>query len=197
VRVEDITRLTARDQLCFAGQEAIRVEQSGGFVSDNYLGGELLVSRAFGDFHTTTCQKLRGLSAVPDIMQTLLRSEDEFLILTCDGVTDVLDEAEVTAVVRKALIDNNHNAEVAAQKLIEHTLRHPTENLSAIVVTFSPSLDPPPASSTRNRLRTESQSLDVPVPESMMSSVRQHQQQHHVQQQHHPQQQALHTPSLW
>uniref|UniRef100_A0A9I9D9T4 PPM-type phosphatase domain-containing protein n=1 Tax=Cucumis melo TaxID=3656 RepID=A0A9I9D9T4_CUCME len=51
--------------------------------------------RAFGDF----CLKEFGVIAVPDVSYCHLTEKDEFVVLTTDGVWDVLSNEEVVAVV--------------------------------------------------------------------------------------------------
>ncbi|KAF8822350.1 protein phosphatase 2C domain-containing protein [Cardiosporidium cionae] len=84
-------------------EEILRVSQvNGHFDPDGYLGGVLGVSRAFGNFKSNG-EKLPGLSSVPEISEEDLRSDDEFVILACDGIFDVMDCQEVTKHVRNSL----------------------------------------------------------------------------------------------
>ncbi|KAK3213056.1 hypothetical protein Dsin_017762 [Dipteronia sinensis] len=58
----------------------------------------LAMSRAFGDF----VLKNHGIIAIPDISYRRLTSNDQFILLACDGVTDVLTNNQVASIVWKA-----------------------------------------------------------------------------------------------
>ncbi|KAI9192543.1 hypothetical protein LWI28_024530 [Acer negundo] len=58
----------------------------------------LAMSRAFGDF----VLKNHGIIAIPDISYRRLTSNDQFILLACDGVMDVLSNNQVASIVWKA-----------------------------------------------------------------------------------------------
>jgi hypothetical protein len=70
--------------------EQDRVIADGGFLAsdgeDLRVGGELSVTRSFGDYGRV--EKVRGLSADPDIREHSLTEDDEFLLIACDGLWD-------------------------------------------------------------------------------------------------------------
>ncbi|BCS83285.1 putative protein phosphatase 2c [Cotonvirus japonicus] len=57
--------------------------------------GDLSVSRSFGDLDNTP-----HVSHVPDVYNYQLQDDDEFIVLACDGVWDVLENHEVVNFVR-------------------------------------------------------------------------------------------------
>ena len=64
--------------------------------------GDLSVSRAFGDLDNTPFVVHK-----PDIFEYVLSYKDEFLIMACDGVWDVLENHEAVNFVRDCLYDNH------------------------------------------------------------------------------------------
>ncbi|XP_059634725.1 probable protein phosphatase 2C 27 [Cornus florida] len=123
--------------------EKLRIEQLGGAVYDGYLNGQLSVSRALGDWHMkgpkgSACP----LSAEPELQETLLTEDDEFLIIGCDGLWDVMSSQGAVTMARKELMLHN-DPERCSRELVREALKRNTcDNLTVIVVCFSP--DPPP-----------------------------------------------------
>lgn len=66
-------------------QEAERIEFAGGWVVNNRVSGLLAVSRAFGDRLFKPV-----VTSTPDITKIHLKESDQFAILACDGLWDVL-----------------------------------------------------------------------------------------------------------
>ncbi|CAM8985590.1 unnamed protein product [Rhodiola kirilowii] len=123
--------------------ERQRIERLGGVVNDGYLNGQLSVARALGDWH------LKGpigstypLSAEPELQAIILSEEDEFLILGCDGLWDVMSSQCAVTIVRKGLMAHN-DPDKCSRELVEEALKRNTcDNLTVVVVCFSP--DSPP-----------------------------------------------------
>ncbi|KAI3826287.1 hypothetical protein L1987_00333 [Smallanthus sonchifolius] len=122
-----------RGSTCLHEKE--RCERLGGyFDEDGYLNGQLGVTRALGDWHM---KKDKFLIAEPDVRQMVLTDNDEFMIIACDGIWDVLSNQEAVAFVRCQLRQHN-DAQRCAKELINQALRlHSTDNLTVIVVCFS------------------------------------------------------------
>jgi serine/threonine protein phosphatase PrpC len=71
-----------RDHRPDVPDEKARIEQEGGFVSENKrVNGVLALSRALGDPELHP-----HVTHVPDIFHIELTPEDKFLIIACDGV---------------------------------------------------------------------------------------------------------------
>lgn len=123
--------------------EKLRIEKLGGVIYDGYLNGQLSVARALGDWHMkgpkgSPCP----LSAEPELKETQLTEEDEFLIMGCDGLWDVMSSQCAVSIVRKELMLHN-DPERCSRELVREALKRNTcDNLTVIVVCFSP--DPPP-----------------------------------------------------
>lgn len=123
--------------------ERIRIEKLGGMVYDGYLNGQLSVARALGDWHMkgpkgSSCP----LCAEPELQEAILSEEDEFLILGCDGLWDVMSSQCAVTMVRKELMLHNDPERCSRELVREALKRNSCDNLTVIVVCFSP--DPPP-----------------------------------------------------
>ncbi|CAN1322662.1 Probable protein phosphatase 2C 27 [Linum perenne] len=123
--------------------ERLRIEKLGGVIYDGYLNGQLSVSRALGDWHMKGSKgSACPLSAEPELQETDLTEEDEFLIMGCDGLWDVMSSQCAVSIVRKELMLHN-DPERCSKELVREALKRNTcDNLTAIVVCFSQ--DPPP-----------------------------------------------------
>ena len=73
----------------------------------------------------------------------VLNEEDEFLILGCDGLWDVMSSQCAVTIARKELMLHN-DPERCSRELVREALKRNTcDNLTVVTVCFSP--DPPPA----------------------------------------------------
>ncbi|KAJ9146851.1 hypothetical protein P3X46_029071 [Hevea brasiliensis] len=123
--------------------ERIRIERLGGVIYDGYLNGQLSVARALGDWHIKGAKGSKSpLSAEPELEEINLTEEDEFLIIGCDGLWDVMSSQCAVTIVRKELMIHN-DPERCSKALVKEALQRNTcDNLTVVVVCFSP--DPPP-----------------------------------------------------
>ncbi|XP_008223438.1 PREDICTED: probable protein phosphatase 2C 13 [Prunus mume] len=117
--------------------ERKRVEQLGGRIDDGYLNG-LSVTRALGDWDLKLpLGSSSPLIAEPDVQQVMLTEDDEFLIIGCDGIWDVMSSQYAVSLVRRGLRrhDDPHQC---ARELVKEALRlNTTDNLTVIVVRLS------------------------------------------------------------
>ena len=96
------------DHKPYVVSEKNRIEKAGGTVMMQRVNGSLAVSRALGDFDYKRNPSLdptdQLVSPEPD-MTVLERdnTQDEFLLLACDGVYDVMANEEVLSYVRHRL----------------------------------------------------------------------------------------------
>ncbi|KAJ3790730.1 phosphatase 2C-like domain-containing protein [Lentinula aff. detonsa] len=131
----------ARGVLCRAGkavrltydhkgsdkQEAKRITDAGGFVMGGRVNGVLAVTRSLGDSSMKDF-----VVGAPYTTETELCDEDEFLILACDGLWDVIgDQAAVNQ------IKTMNDAQSASHHLLRYALNnHTTDNVTVVVVRF-------------------------------------------------------------
>jgi serine/threonine protein phosphatase PrpC len=79
-------------------QERDRIIKAGGIVEDGRVMGNLNLSRSIGDLeykkNTSIPQKDQMISAYPDVRIEEITPRDQFMILACDGVWDMLTSQE-------------------------------------------------------------------------------------------------------
>ena len=87
--------------------EKTRIERAGGSVIIQRVNGSLAVSRALGDFDYKRVPNLpcteQLVSAEPELTCIGRSPDDEFLVLACDGIWDVMSNQEVVDYVRYRL----------------------------------------------------------------------------------------------
>ena len=85
-------------------EEKERIQNAGGTVMIQRVNGSLAVSRALGDFDYKNvkgkgpCEQL--VSPEPEIYTLDRTSQDEFIVLACDGIWDVMRNEEICDYVR-------------------------------------------------------------------------------------------------
>jgi len=84
-----------------------RITRAGGFVEGDRVNGDLATSRAIGDLEykqdRNLPRSLQVLSVTPDVGILARSPSDEFIILACDGVWDVLSSQEAVDFVRREI----------------------------------------------------------------------------------------------
>ncbi|KNA19599.1 hypothetical protein SOVF_059960 [Spinacia oleracea] len=118
--------------------EKQRVEELGAYIDDGYLNGVLSVTRALGDWDMKLPKGSPSpLIAEPELRQIILTEDDEFLIIGCDGIWDVLSSQQAVSIVRRGL-RRHDDPELCAKELVREALRlHTIDNLTVVVVCFS------------------------------------------------------------
>ncbi|KAL2960399.1 hypothetical protein AAZX31_17G037000 [Glycine max] len=119
--------------------EKRRVEELGGFIDDGYLNGYLSVTRALGDWDLKfPLGAASPLIAEPDVRLVTLTEGDEFLIIGCDGIWDVMSSQVAVSLVRRGL-RRHDDPQQCAGELVKEALRlNTSDNLTVIVVCLSP-----------------------------------------------------------
>ena len=79
-------------------EEIQRINAAGGMVISNRVMGLLAITRSFGD-HAIK----EFVIAEPHIHSTAITKECEFIVMGCDGVFDVLSDAEVCLIVQNCI----------------------------------------------------------------------------------------------
>ncbi|KII92409.1 hypothetical protein PLICRDRAFT_133986 [Plicaturopsis crispa FD-325 SS-3] len=108
-------------------QEAKRITDAGGFVMSGRVNGVLAVTRSLGDSSMKDF-----VVGAPYTTETELCSEDEFLILACDGLWDVASDQAAVDLVREI-----EDAQYASEKLLKYALsQHTTDNVTVLIIRF-------------------------------------------------------------
>ncbi|CAR25622.1 hypothetical protein ZYGR_0A01870 [Zygosaccharomyces rouxii] len=105
--------------------EMQRIEKSGGLIMKSRVNGMLAVTRSFGD------KFFDGLVVGnPFTTSVELTRDDEFLIVACDGLWDVIDDQDACELIRDIKEPNE-----AAKTLVRYALENgTTDNVTAMVV---------------------------------------------------------------
>ncbi|XP_031349973.1 uncharacterized protein LOC116175807 isoform X3 [Photinus pyralis] len=113
--------------------EKQRIEELGGtiiFWGSWRVNGQLAVSRAIGDLEYKPY-----VTAVPDIREIPLNGSEDFLILACDGLWDVISEKEAAQCVYEELAHNQDDIESVSERLVQLAKQQGScDNISVIVV---------------------------------------------------------------
>lgn len=129
--------------------ERERIQNAGGSVMIQRVNGSLAVSRALGDFEYKNVDG-KGpteqlVSPEPEFyMKKREQEKDEFLVLACDGVWDVMTNEDICSFVadRMKVTDN---LEQIANEVIDTCLHKGSrDNMSIIIIAFpaAPKVDP-------------------------------------------------------
>ncbi|KAK2847260.1 hypothetical protein Q5P01_010259 [Channa striata] len=128
------------DHKPFNPREKERIQNAGGSVTLQRVNGSLAVSRALGDFDfkevdwRTETEQL--VSPEPEVYELERTSEDEFLILACDGVWDAIGNEELCAFVRSRLQVCDDLREICTQVIDLCLYKGSLDNISIIIVCF-------------------------------------------------------------
>ncbi|KAL1514235.1 hypothetical protein ABEB36_003523 [Hypothenemus hampei] len=121
--------------------ERDRIVRAGGSVMVQRVNGSLAVSRALGDFQYKNvtgrgpCEQL--VSPEPEIfVQERDDKVDEFLVLACDGVWDVMSNEDLCAYVRNRLQVTDDLREVTSQVIDTCLYKGSRDNMSIVLVVF-------------------------------------------------------------
>ncbi|KAI6659263.1 Protein phosphatase 1A isoform X1 [Oopsacas minuta] len=120
--------------------EKKRIEAAGGAVLMQRVNGSLAVSRALGDFDYKAQPKLKPIcqlvSPEPDVEILERCQEDQFLLLACDGVWDVMENDEVVDLIGSRLMVSESLERTTAGLLEKSLYKNSRDNMTAILVTL-------------------------------------------------------------
>jgi len=115
--------------------ERQRIEQKGGFVTEvNGLfrvNGLLAVSRAFGDLQLKSV-----VTAEPELASYKFKGDENYLLLACDGLWDVLSPFDVEELIDNHKSKFNGYDGVTKQLNTEARRRASTDNITIVFVNF-------------------------------------------------------------
>ena len=123
----------SNDQKPMRPDEHNRIQEAGGTVLGGRVMGRLAVSRAFGQ------KKMKALvPAEPEVLACPLRDDDEFVLVACDGLWDVLSDAEAAMLIRSQ-IEGGADLKAAARALTAEALnRGSLDNVTALIIALRP-----------------------------------------------------------
>ncbi|XP_017052699.1 protein phosphatase 1B isoform X2 [Drosophila ficusphila] len=102
------TYISTIDHKPFSNIERDRIQKAGGSVMIKRVNGTLAVSRALGDFDfkrdQSRSQVDQMVSPEPDVTVCDRLESDEFIIIACDGIWDVMSSSEVSEFIGSRLL---------------------------------------------------------------------------------------------
>lgn len=151
-------------------REITRIKNAGGFVTAvGRVNGNLNLSRSLGDLKYKQVKHLppeaQMITAEPDIeIFEINPEEDEFFILACDGIWDVLSNQDACDFVRQKVLQENMSLEEVVQAVMKRCLaKDPVssqgiggDNMTFMVVWLQPRTMP--LVSRPNTARSEAES---------------------------------------
>lgn len=84
---DDLSLRLSKDHKPYHEEEKQRIEREGGYVQNARLLGIVSVARSFGDYMYKPV-----MSVVPFVSTYVLGPRDQWIIIACDGIWDVLDD---------------------------------------------------------------------------------------------------------
>ena len=130
----------SNDHRCSNPQEFKRLHDADGWVYRNRIFGRLIPTRTFGDHDAKKIFKDAhlALSNEPEVHVLSLNSElPEFVLLVCDGITDVLSDEKIAALCESnSKLHPDEIAQIITEAAFEAGSK---DNLTCIVVRCKPS----------------------------------------------------------
>ena len=122
-------------------EEKQRIQEAGGNVMIDRVNGALAVSRALGDYEYKQLAGKKSteqlVSPLPEVTVKMLDPNDEFLVLACDGVWDVMTNDDLNQFVRYQL-STETSLKTICSNIIDTCLHKGSkDNMSVVMVTFS------------------------------------------------------------
>ena len=133
------------DHKPYSPTELARIEKAGGFVANRRVNGVLALSRAIGDFsfkcNTRVPWEEQAVTSAPDVKSlTIDKDRDEFVVIACDGIWDVMTNEQVVTMVRSLFSQGVALSTICEQLMHQCLSPHPfglgCDNMSVIIVSF-------------------------------------------------------------
>eukprot|EP00045_Choanoeca_perplexa_P016435 m.222889 g.222889 ORF g.222889 m.222889 type:complete len:381 (-) comp17258_c0_seq2:2382-3524(-) len=119
-------------------EERNRIKAAGGFIEMGRVCGNLAVSRSLGDYEYKDRPDLgpeaQKVTVASDTTVLERKPEDEFVILACDGIWDVMSN-EGAVVFVNFYLERGWSAERIASEMLDYCLRKGSrDNMSVILI---------------------------------------------------------------
>lgn len=120
--------------------EMYRIQEAGGFVRNGRAMGRLECFRTIGDADVDS----KIVTAEPEIISGILCDEDEFIVLGCDGLFEVLSNEQVCAYVKEQLAEKMLPKEIV-KNLVKYAIDDfgSKDNVTAVIVLLGGHLNRP------------------------------------------------------
>ncbi|ESO87720.1 hypothetical protein LOTGIDRAFT_194163 [Lottia gigantea] len=121
--------------------EKERIQNAGGSVMIQRVNGSLAVSRALGDFEYKQvagkgpCEQL--VSPEPEIFIEERHPDDQFMVLACDGIWDVMSNDELCAFVQSRMKVTPSLEQICNQVVDTSLYKGSRDNMSIVIVAMN------------------------------------------------------------
>jgi protein phosphatase len=121
--------------------ERRRIEQTGGFVQNCRVNGNLALSRAIGDRSYKIplhCEpEKKQVTCIPDFKSEIV-DENSFLLITCDGIyeNNIFNTESIVQWINEKLRTTDDIAQISASLMDECLRRGSKDNMSAMIIQF-------------------------------------------------------------
>ncbi|XP_076011762.1 protein phosphatase 1G isoform X2 [Genypterus blacodes] len=159
--------------------ELARIKNAGGKVTiDGRVNGGLNLSRAIGDHFYKRNKVLppeeQMISAMPDVKVLTLNEDNDFMVIACDGIWNVLSSQEVVDFISERMKPDQSGKirplSSIVQELLDHCLAPDTsgdgtgcDNMTCIIITFRPHPSPDqsqPDDPKKRKLQEEEEAVE-------------------------------------
>ena len=122
-------------------EETARISAAGGEVRRNRINGQLAVSRSFGDFFykgdESRDQLSQMVSPEPEVnVYERDLDNDQFMILACDGVWDVISNKDACCFVGELLAEGVELEKITAKFIDYCLIANSRDNMTVTIVVF-------------------------------------------------------------
>ena len=124
INKEGVKRITYDDRATDKN-EVERVKKAGGIIFGGRVFGNLMLTRAFGDYEL----KQYGVICNPHITRNEIDIDDKYIVIASDGVWDVIDENEIFKLSKEC-----KNSKELCDTIIRNTLDKSLDNISCFVI---------------------------------------------------------------
>ena len=107
-------------------QEHERIVSQGGIVFGGRVYGQLMLSRAFGDWELKTY----GVSCEPHIIRYEIENDDKYLVVGTDGVFDVMEDEDVFELSKKQKNGKDFCEDIMKDAIVRGSM----DNISCFVI---------------------------------------------------------------
>ncbi|CBY14637.1 unnamed protein product [Oikopleura dioica] len=136
----DETAKKAAEKVPDDERETRRITDAGLKVRDGRIQGNLAVARAFGDFQYKRAKDKEQLeqpvSCLPDVHFFERSSDDEYIVMACDGVYDVLSNDELVVLVRSKFAQSESIVDTVEEIVDVCLNRGSIDNMTIILIAF-------------------------------------------------------------
>jgi serine/threonine protein phosphatase PrpC len=114
--------------------EKERILKAGGFIKEGRVNGNLNLTRAIGDLDFKNNDKLTAeeqlIIALPDTKRIKIKPEDEFLLLGCDGVWEMMSSKNISDFISNEISKDDNSLSMILEDLLDKLTASDTESIN-------------------------------------------------------------------